>query len=54
MVRNSHRALVAKVDDRSQRWHDDDRPPFRWDLLMLTLLVLELAAIAVFIHPWRS
>ncbi len=35
------------------RWHNDDRPPFRWDLLFLTLLVLELVAIAVLAGPWR-
>ncbi len=40
-------------DASPSRWHDDDRPPFRWDLLFLTLLVLELVAIAVLAGPWR-
>ena len=35
------------------RWHDDDRPAFRWDLLFLALFILELIAIAILVGPWR-
>ncbi|MBL8778341.1 MAG: hypothetical protein JNK12_20550 [Acidimicrobiales bacterium] len=54
MVRNHLSAQTVRVDDPSPSWKDDDRPPFRWDLLMVALLVLELAAIAIFTYPWRS
>lgn len=40
--------------DRQGEWPaSNDRPPFRWDLLFLALLVFELVAIAILAGPWR-